>query len=359
MVTALPNIRWLDTKPELVEFISSNRSGDRIMQNIEWADPFWRVPMITPPLTQAERLELEGFKQLTGKGMETVLYTPKHICIPRAYWGDKNNAVLANGTITSITNDTVVIGGLTSTIGPNRLTNPGFETGVATPWVPSTGVTVSAVTPRSGTYCLLLDKGAAGVGAGTQRDAWQLNDGIVAGRQYNMSAWIRGNVASSAGAFLNVQWRNAANGVISTSNMAANVGYSTAYQLVTGNATAPALATRALVYLVLATTGAAQTLLVDDVIFAEVTNALTLMPGDLVSFTTGAYNWMGQVKVGAVAIGSSISVRVGPVIPSYITVGATVRFKNPLMNTRVVPGSFNIPDGKWPQCSFELQEVPL
>lgn len=115
MVEFLPNIRWLDSKPELVEFISSNRSADRIMQNVEYADPFWRIPMITAPLTQAERLELEAFKQLVGNGMTTVFYQPKHICVPRAYWGDANNpAVLNVGNLVSISNNLLTINSVTS-----------------------------------------------------------------------------------------------------------------------------------------------------------------------------------------------------------------------------------------------------
>lgn len=204
MVEVLPNIRWLDTKPELVEFISSNRSGDRIMQNVEYADPFWRVPMITAPLTQADRLTLEGFKQLVGNGMTTVLYQPKHICLPRAYWGDPTNpAVLNNGNLVSITGNNITVN--------------------------------------------------------------------------------------------------------------------------------------------------------------SVTNGLTLQPGDLIGLSTPGFvrNTLVQVSVGGVAVSGSITFSAGPVVPSYITAGATVLFKDPIMNTRVVPGSFNIPSSKWAQCSFELQEVPL
>lgn len=202
-MVALPNIRFVATKPFLEEYISVNRSADRIMQTVEYADPCWKIPMITKPLTNAERLTLEAFRQEAGNGMKTVLFTPKHICIPRAYWGDADNAILDNlGTLTSIT------GGDTLNIG-------------------------------------------------------------------------------------------------------------------------------------------------------SVTTGLVLSPGDLISLTTGAYNYIVQLITGATAVAGAISVRAGPVVPSFITNGAVVTFKHPVMNTRVIPGSFDIPDGPFPTASFTLQEVPL
>ncbi|MET3648025.1 carbohydrate binding domain-containing protein [Phyllobacterium ifriqiyense] len=151
----------------------------------------------------------------------------------------------------------------------NKLINPGFETGVLTPWVPSTGVTAYNTGAHSGAYCMLMDKGATGAGAGTQREAWQLVDGIVAGKQYTLGAWFVGASPATAGANLRIQWRNAANGIISTSNIVTNAAYTTSWQYMSGTVTAPALATRALIYVVFGVTGAAQHLVVDDVSFAR------------------------------------------------------------------------------------------
>lgn len=204
MVEVLPNIRWLDTKPELVEFISANRSADRIMQTVEYADPFWRVPMITAPLRQAERLELEAFKMKVGNGMTSVYYQPKHICVPRAYWGDGDNPILNDaGNLVSVTGNTLVING--------------------------------------------------------------------------------------------------------------------------------------------------------------VTTGLHLMPGDLISLSTAGFvrNVMVQVTSDSTAVAGSITITAYPALPAYIVAGAVATFKDPIMNTRVVPGSFDIPSGKFPTCSFVLQEVPL
>ncbi len=181
-----------------------------------------------------------GFNQFYGR--------PKSRCYPMAYPGGNYFG---------------------TDVFTNVLSNPGFETGVLTPWVPSAGVTSYNTGAHSGTYCMLMDKGASGIGAGTQREAWQLLDGIVAGKQYRVSAWIVGVGAAAAGAYVNVQWRNAANGIISTSNAVVNAGYTTTWAQVAANVTAPALATRALVYVVLATTGSQQYMLVDDVSFAR------------------------------------------------------------------------------------------
>lgn len=204
MAIVLPDVPFLYTKPVLRRFVSTNRSGDRIMQTVEYADPVWEIPMTTAPLTEAQRLNLEAFMQDAGGGMVSVLYQPKHICVPRAYWGDPNNPAI-------------------------------------------------------------LDTGVLG------------------------SIGVSGSIT-----------------------------------------------------------------------ITSVTAGLKLMRGDLFSLVSGAYIFMVQVIADATAGGTSISVRVGPEIPSYIAIGAGVVFKNPGLNTRVVPGTVNIPDGgRYQSSSFLLQEVPL
>lgn len=85
---------------------------------------------------------------------------------------------------------------------------------------------------------------------------------------------------------------------------------------------------------------------------------LVLMPGDLISFTSGTYRQMAQVTVGATAASTQITVTVDQPIASYIAAGATVRFKNPELNTRLVPGTFQMSRGPFPTASFQLMEVP-
>lgn len=91
----------------------------------------------------------------------------------------------------------------------------------------------------------------------------------------------------------------------------------------------------------------------------SVTNGLILTKGDLISLTTGDYNFIVRCLNGVVAASNTIaSLAVDPYIPAYITAGAVVTFKEPIMNTRLLPKSFNMPDENWPVATFQLQEVP-
>lgn len=88
------------------------------------------------------------------------------------------------------------------------------------------------------------------------------------------------------------------------------------------------------------------------------TTGLVLSPGDLVSFTTGVHNWMARVVVGGTVAGGSVALTLNMPVPSYINAGAVVRFKDPIMNTRMLPGSFTMSDDFFPVASFTLVEVP-
>ena len=90
----------------------------------------------------------------------------------------------------------------------------------------------------------------------------------------------------------------------------------------------------------------------------SVENGLTLMPGDLFSLKTGEYRSLHRVTVGAVAAGNAITVTVEPAVPPYITAGAVAKWKDPELNCRVLPESFDIPDEFFPAASFTLVEVP-
>jgi hypothetical protein len=93
--------------------------------------------------------------------------------------------------------------------------------------------------------------------------------------------------------------------------------------------------------------------------FNSVDNGLTLMPGDLIGVeSAGGYKAMCRIVTGAVAVSNAMTVTVEPAIPGYIAVGASVRFKSLQLNTRVLPGSFSIPDEVMPVASFTLVEVP-
>lgn len=90
----------------------------------------------------------------------------------------------------------------------------------------------------------------------------------------------------------------------------------------------------------------------------SVTNGLQLKRGDLFSLASGDYRSLHRVLVDATAASSAITLSVEPAVPSYITPGAVAKFKAPELNTRMLPGSFQIGDEYAPAASFTLVEVP-
>ncbi|PBB94976.1 hypothetical protein [Mesorhizobium sp. WSM3862] len=197
----LPSVPFQAAYPQLVESVSVSRSGTRAMSFVEYADAYWQIAMRTVPLRPEQRLLVEAFKDQSRGGLQTVLYTPKHMCVPQAYWGDASNTALSNnGNLVSITGNSLVIN--------------------------------------------------------------------------------------------------------------------------------------------------------------SVDNGLTLGPGDLISATSGEYNALFRVQGGGVAASNSITITVEPTVPVYIAATAVIRFKNPIANMRVLPGSFSIDDEIFPSASFTLVEIP-
>ncbi|MBV2144403.1 hypothetical protein KUG47_12955 [Falsochrobactrum sp. TDYN1] len=90
----------------------------------------------------------------------------------------------------------------------------------------------------------------------------------------------------------------------------------------------------------------------------SVSSGLVLTAGDLIGFSSGDYNTLGRVITGATAASTSVSITVEPPLPSHIPVGSTIVFRNPKLNTRIMPNSIFIGDGKFPSASFQLIEVP-
>lgn len=92
--------------------------------------------------------------------------------------------------------------------------------------------------------------------------------------------------------------------------------------------------------------------------FNGVSIGLKLMDGDLIGFSIGDYRFIARVVADATAASMSMQVKIEPFLPSYIGVGSTVRFKNPVMNMRMLPNSLEIGNGFFPDASFQLVEVP-
>lgn len=202
MIDLISTVRFLPSYPQLIFPVSQTRYGGRAISTVDYADPYRVIDMQTVPMTAREAVQLQAFIAAARGGMETIVYRPTHICVPRAYWGDPNNA---------------------------KITGTGARGAV------SNGYTVQ----------------------------------------------------------------------------------------ITG-----------------------------------VSTGLQLQPGDLISFKSGDYRQMAQVVIGAIASDTTITVTVDQPIASYIASGATVRFKQPELNTRLVAGSFEMTVGPRPTAKFQLIEVP-
>jgi hypothetical protein len=154
----------------------------------------------------------------------------------------------------------------------NMLANSGFESGLAAPWqgVDGVNIVVASGGGQTGAYSLLMNKGATGIGAGTNRASFQVVSGIQAGKQYQLSGWLNGVTASAAaGAYLKVEWRDVANASLGFINVVNNVGYTTAWTAVSGSLIAPTNAVTAIIYANLSVNGAAQYLAFDNLSFSR------------------------------------------------------------------------------------------
>jgi len=91
---------------------------------------------------------------------------------------------------------------------------------------------------------------------------------------------------------------------------------------------------------------------------ASVASGLILQTGDLLGLEVGAYRGLHRV-VSATGAGTTRAVTVEPPPRSYVaTAGALVRFENPELVMRPVPGSWNITEGARPQATFQMAESP-
>lgn len=108
-MVALPDVPFLLSRPSLVDSVSVSRVASRVISFVETADPVWQIPMRTGGLDAYQVSLVEAFRETVRTGRVTVLYTPRHVCLPQAYWGDPGHAHLSNnGNLVSVTGGFVV-----------------------------------------------------------------------------------------------------------------------------------------------------------------------------------------------------------------------------------------------------------
>jgi len=91
---------------------------------------------------------------------------------------------------------------------------------------------------------------------------------------------------------------------------------------------------------------------------SSVSSSLVLQVGDLIGLEKDAYRGLHRV-VAVTGTGTSRSITVEPPPRSYVAVsGAVVRFENPELVMRPVPGSWAVNGLGRPQVSFQLVESP-
>jgi len=91
---------------------------------------------------------------------------------------------------------------------------------------------------------------------------------------------------------------------------------------------------------------------------SSVSSSLVLQAGELIGLEKDAYRGLHRV-VAVTGTGTSRSITVEPPPRSYVAVeGAVVRFENPELVMRPVPGSWAVNGLGRPQVSFQMVESP-
>lgn len=105
MIDLISTVRFKPSYPLLNNPTSQSRYGGKLISTVEYVDPYRTVDMETHPMKASEAVQLQAFISSARGGLETIVYRPTHICLPRAYWGDPNNphitGTASRGTVTN------------------------------------------------------------------------------------------------------------------------------------------------------------------------------------------------------------------------------------------------------------------
>lgn len=118
----LPVVPYVKGLPQIVRSTSAARSGQRAMAFVEFADPVWRIDVETGPLEAVDALTVQAFLDEAGAGTRTVLFAPKYLKVPQAYWADNANPALSNtGSLVSVTDGFMIaVGSVTNGLDLRR-----------------------------------------------------------------------------------------------------------------------------------------------------------------------------------------------------------------------------------------------
>jgi len=102
MIDLLSTVRFAPSYPQLIIPTSQTKFGGRVLSTVEYADRYRTVDMETLPMKASEAVQLQAFIAAAQGGMETIVYRPKHICIPRAYWGQPSGPNTNPGDVAAL-----------------------------------------------------------------------------------------------------------------------------------------------------------------------------------------------------------------------------------------------------------------
>jgi hypothetical protein len=77
---AIPDVAWTEIDLRLGRSVSQSRSGSRLTNVVEFADPVWVVTLQTKPLRRTEFMSVEAWWRSLREGLRTVRF--RHPCWP-------------------------------------------------------------------------------------------------------------------------------------------------------------------------------------------------------------------------------------------------------------------------------------
>ncbi|SKA30993.1 hypothetical protein [Consotaella salsifontis] len=104
---AIPDVPYVGADLELIESVSQSRSGERLTNIVEYADPVWRVTLTTKPLRPPLAASVEAWWRSLRGGLKTVLYRHPWYCTPIGNVSSRGPE-LDPGTVSSVASGNVV-----------------------------------------------------------------------------------------------------------------------------------------------------------------------------------------------------------------------------------------------------------